>query len=145
MRAGAGVVQDVDRGVKLIAACAAEGVPAGLNKLGVLLENGEIPGEPAEPAMAYRSYSASAAQGNALGLFCKGYALVNGVGVEPDEAEAFRAWEAAAALAPNDGSEEAAFWLWSYGKKSESYLKLAADLDFPPAVEALESLSVPGP
>ena len=55
--------------------------------------------------------------------------------------------DAAASLAPNDGAEEAAFHLWleqdrlSAARRKElrpdRYLRLAAELEFPPALAAM--------
>ena len=102
-------------GLALICAAAAAGNPVGLVKLGVLLDEGELPGgkRPGDAMLSSECFAAAAAQGSALGLFNHGWALLNGVGIRRQPEAALQAWHRAARLSPDDGSEEAAFHIFN--------------------------------
>lgn len=89
--------------------------------------------------------------GNAIGLFNLGWLLFNSKDKalrNPDRGEV--CWRQAIAVAPLDGSEEAALHLYlrvncdQGGKQGLEYLKLAADLGSPEAVEMMRQIDLPG-
>ena len=143
VRRGVGAAQDEEVGVALIEAAAAAGSPVGLSKLGALYEEGEG-GYPEDLWQAARCFEQAAATGSALGLFNHGWALVHGKGVARDVPRGFEAWRAAAALAPDDGSEEAAYYLYEERglladgewdrSQAVACLRLSASLGFDKAV-----------
>lgn len=148
VRRGAGVARDEAAGVALIQAAAAAGSPCGLCKLGVLHDEGELPGEYAHPTEGARLFARAAEGGSsALGLFHHGWALVHGIGTARDFEAGMRAWRAAADLAPDDGAEEAAYHLFKERRqlppplrkelRPDEALRLSAALEFEPAVKAL--------
>ncbi|KAJ1487541.1 hypothetical protein T484DRAFT_1888900 [Baffinella frigidus] len=136
VRKGGGCGRDEVVGVALIEACARADVPVGLNKLGGLWESGDHYGY-ADCARAFKCFEKAAEAGSALGLFNVGHALFYGIGVAPDAQRAAECWRAAAARAPDDGAEEAAFELYrhSLGEDTRGMLRLAAALEHPSAVE----------
>ena len=118
----------------------------GLCKLGVLYDSGES-GLPRDATRAYDLFERAAASGSALGLFNHGWALVHGVGAPRDVDRGLAQWAAAARRAPDDGAEEASFFLWAErGRmdreqraryRPDACLRLSASLGFEPAVEEL--------
>ena len=145
VRSGRGAERDETAGIAIIRAMAAAGAPVGLTKLGVLHDEGLLPGEPADTRRAAELFARAAEErDNAVALFNHGWGLVHGEG---DVDGGFEAWRAAASLAPNDGAEEAAYHLWleqdrlSAARRKElrpdRYLRLAAELEFPPALAAM--------
>ena len=82
-------------------------------------------------------FAAAAEAGSALGLFNVGHALFYGVGVAPDAQRAAECWRAAAARAPDDGADEAAFELYRHRLAGDprSMLALATALGHAPAVK----------
>jgi len=148
VRRGAGVAQDEAAGVALIEAAAAAGSPCGLCKLGVLHDEGTLPGGSAHPTEGARLFARAAeGGGSALGLFHHGWALVHGIGAARDVEAGMRAWRAATDLAPDDGAEEAAYHLYKEQRqlpppvrkllRPDDALRLSAALEFEPAVKAL--------
>ena len=158
IRRGVGAEREEATGLLLIRAAAAVGSPAGLNKLGVLYEEGcgmggydgpEGGGIAIDPTMAAKCYEQSAAAGSALGLFYHGWSLFHGVGTARNELAGLEAWKASAAKAPDDGSEEAAYQLWEEHARQQRpttkrrdlepthWLRLAAQLQHAPAVDEL--------
>ena len=141
VRRGVGAEQDEATGRTLIEAAAAAGSPVGLSKLGVLYDEGASGLSP-DSWRAAQCFEAAAARGSALGLFNHGWALLYGIGSARDVQRGLAAWKAAAALAPEDGSEEAAFHLYEeralLPDRAEAviYLKLSHDLGFDKAVKA---------
>ena len=110
VRSGRGAERDEAAGIAIIRAMAAAGAPVGLTKLGVLHDEGLLPGEPADTRRAAELFARAAEErDNAVALFNHGWGLVHGEG---DVDGGFEAWRAAASLAPNDGAEEAAYHLW---------------------------------
>lgn len=147
VRNGVGAEKDALVGLALIRAAAACSVASGLNKLGVLYEEGTLPGGQVDNAAAARLYEQSAATGSALGLFYYGWALYHGVGVGRDEAAGIGHWQKSASRAPDEGADEAAYALWREHVQEQAragldpkevppdqWLELAADLEHPPAV-----------
>ena len=151
MRNGVGAEKDEAIGLYLIRAAAEVGNPSGINKLAVLFEEGRLPDGKVDERRAAELYAESAAAGSVLGRFYLGWALFFGVGVAQDEAQAIVHWEEAAKRAPEEGAEEAAYQLWeehvreqarATGRRKkdvppDSWLKLAAELEHPPAVADL--------
>lgn len=111
VRRGVGAEQDEKTGTALIEAAAAASSPVGLCKLGVLHDEG-LSGFAMDSWRAAQCFEAAAAQGSALGLFNFGFALVHGIGVARDVRRGLAMWAEAVALAPDDGSEEAAYHLY---------------------------------
>ena len=152
VRNGVGAASEEALGIRLIVATAAAQSAAGLNKLGVLHEEGLLPGEAPDARRAAQLFAASAATGNALGLLYHGCGLLRDAasGAE-EEAAAVRALEASANLAPDDGAEEAAYQLWLLRRPSTTtrrgraappprparWLRLAAELGHAAALEAV--------
>mmetsp|Transcript_30205 Transcript_30205/g.98243 ORF Transcript_30205/g.98243 Transcript_30205/m.98243 type:complete len:189 (+) Transcript_30205:199-765(+) len=138
VRTGKGVRdEDVETGVALIKSAAAAGSPFGLCKLAALHETGEHP--ELVSANVYRAaelHRQAAEAPNALGLFNWGYAQMHGYGTVRDVHGAVRSWEGSVALAPADGSEEAAAHLgwhlrdWGELARSQEYLALASELGY---------------
>jgi hypothetical protein len=146
VRRGVGAEQREHVGEALIEAAAAAGSAVGLVKLGVLHDEG-AGGRASDPWRAAQHFAAAAERGSALGSFHHGWALVHGIGVVRDVEAGLDAWEAAAARAPEDGSEEALFHLYGErGRMSEMRravlrpgrcLQTAAALGFDEAVGEL--------
>lgn len=111
IRRGVGAEQNEAVGVRLIEAAASAGSAVGLTKLGALHDEGAS-GYQADSWRAAQCYERVAEQGSALGLFNHGWALVHGIGTARDVERGLEAWWAAMALAPDDGAEEAAFFLY---------------------------------
>ena len=135
--------------MRVIEACAELGVPTGLNKLGALMETGAS-GVVRDAYAAVELYELAAEAsglgyeergGQCLGRFNLGWALVHGEGTVRDRAAGLEQWRKAAAMAPDDGAEEAAYNLYDeLGDTDEGfeYLELSADLGFDPALEKFE-------
>ena len=147
IRRGVGAEQHEVLGVELVRAAAAAGSPVGLTKLGNLHDDGAS-GLAQDSWAAAQCFARAAEPGtSALGLFAHGWSLVYGIGSPRDVENGFAAWAAAAALAPDDGSEEAAFFL--YDERSAmsaaqvkkyrpgAHLRLAASLGYETAVREL--------
>jgi len=149
VRRGVGADQDERAGIACIEAAAAAGSPGGLVKLGSLHDEGALGSGHPGPYAAARLFSRAASQGSALGLFNYGWSLTYGIGAPRDVKRGFAAWRAAAACAPDDGAEEAAFMMYEEQAlltprqkkiiEPDRCLRLAAALEFAPALEALEA------
>jgi TPR repeat protein len=147
VRRGVGAERDEPTGCALIEASAAAGSPVGLTKLGLLYEEGES-GRPVDTWQAVRHFEHAAGLGSAAGRFNYGWALVHGIGVARDVAEGLEQWHTAAALAPEDGAEEAAYHLYEERKlmtpeqhrrmQPVRRLRLAAALGFDRAIARIE-------
>ena len=140
MRRGVGATQDEALGTALIEAAADAGSPVGLSKLGGLFEEGAS-GYPEDAWRAAQCFERAAETGSALGLFNHGWALVHGIGTARDVERGLAQWRKAAARAPDDGSEEAAYYLYeerslltpkmlAQGPSPSTYLQLSATLGF---------------
>jgi hypothetical protein len=142
LRTGTGVQENEDLGIQFIEWCARQGNPTGINKQAALLES-----EDDDYNGALRLYQSCLENENenvtALVLLNLGYSLVNGPGdVSKDVELGEFYWEQAAAMAPDEGSEEAAYFLsQQYDRtdyaESKRWLQLSADLGFPEAVDLL--------
>lgn len=147
LRRGVGAEKHEEVGLTLIQAAAAAGSPAGLVKLGILHDEGES-GLAQDSWAAVQCFERAAADGSsALGLFNHGWALFHGIGTARDVERGLAQMAAAAALAPDDGSEEAAYFLYEERlamseQQVEAYrpgakLRLAASLGYGKAVKEL--------
>lgn len=147
IRRGVGAEQDADSGRALIEAAAAAASPMGLCKLGVLHDEGEA-GLAQDSWEAVRCFEAAAAQGSALGRFHFGWALVHGIGTPRDVPRGLEQWVSAMRSAPEDGAEEAAYYLYEERALIEdpgaydairptACLRLSVALEFDLAVQRL--------
>lgn len=144
LRKGLGVKKkQVELGVQLIEFSAQEGNPTGINKKAALLEELE-----SDEISAYKLYKASYENDNinALLLFNLGWYYMNGLGMDAkDEGLGVDLWRKAANMAPDEGSEESAWFLYEYYKRdepksAEKWLRLAANLGYPEAVDEYDQL-----
>lgn len=132
LRTGTGVKQNVALGLKIIEYCASTGNPTGTNKKGKLLESNQ------DDFGAVQLYEDCLKSGrvNALLLFSLGWCLVNGQGVHrKDTDRGIALWEEAAKKAPDEGSEEAAWYLYEEYKRDDpkeakQWLDLAEELGY---------------
>ena len=132
--------------MSLIEAAAAAGSPVGLTELGVLYDEGAS-GLAQDSWRACQLFEQAAATKSALGLFNHGWSLFHGIGTSRDVEAGLESWAAAVAFAPDDGSEEAAYFLYDERKcMSEAQvakyrpgkcLKLSAALGYEKAVREL--------
>lgn len=147
IRRGVGAERHGEIGLSLIQAAAAADSAVGLTKLGILHDDGEH-GLTQDSWAAAQCFERAAVQGpSALALFNHGWALFHGIGTVRDVERGLTQMEAAAALAPDDGSEEAAFFLYDErlamsAEQVDTYrpgskLRLAASLGFDKAVKEL--------
>jgi len=141
LRTGTGVAQNVALGLRLIEFSASCGNPAGVNKRAALMESN------ADDAGAVRLYEECLVNGraNALLLFNLGWCYFNGVGIErKDTMKGISMWKQAAEMAPDEGSEEAAFHLYEEFTRDDpieasKWVNLAADLGLEEAILAKNS------
>lgn len=139
LRKGIGVKRNVALGIELIEYCALVGNPTGVNKKGALLESND------DGQDAYKLYKACYDSGriNALLLFNLGWCHMYGIGVKKDRIKAISFWEGASSMAPDEGSEEAAWNLYQEykrddPKKAQPWLDLAVDLGYYEALEEIQ-------
>jgi TPR repeat protein len=84
---------------------------------------------------------------NALLLFNLGYCLIHGEGIDHNIEEGEQLWKDAVMLAPEEGSEESAWFLYQqYSERRDSnmakhYLDIAADLGHEDAVVERRKIS----
>jgi TPR repeat protein len=136
LRKGVGVKRNVALGIDLIHYCASVGNPAGTNKKVALLEELENYKEAAD----LLEKCIASGRANALVYFNLGYLLVHqGETNYVDETRGEDSWRQAIKLAPDEGSEEAAYFLSRQPSQTATesirLLQFAADLGFPEAVE----------
>mmetsp|Transcript_1551 Transcript_1551/g.2306 ORF Transcript_1551/g.2306 Transcript_1551/m.2306 type:complete len:159 (+) Transcript_1551:581-1057(+) len=120
-------------GLKLIQYCASKGNPTGVNKQAALLESNED-----DYYGAVQLYESCVKSGriNALLLFNLGWSLVNGQGVDrKDVSRGISLWKEAVSLAPDEGSEEAAWCLYEEYKRddpkeADKWFGIAMDLGY---------------
>lgn len=132
LRKGVGVKRNVALGLKIIAFCASEGNPTGINKQAALLEENH------DDVGAVKLYEKALEQNrvNALLLFNLGWCLVNGQGVKKKDVErGISLWKEAVSLAPDGGSEEAAWFLYEEyirddPKEAKKWLDIAIELGY---------------
>jgi TPR repeat protein len=140
LRTGTGVpTKDVTLGLQLIDYCAQQWNPTGVNKKAALLEADD------DYRGAVDLYTGCLERGNAnaLLLFNLGYCLVHGDGIDKKDVQrGEELWKEAAAMAPDEGSEEASWFLYQqYARDDEReawrWLQLAADLGYEEAESML--------
>jgi hypothetical protein len=138
IRTGTGIpkkFKNIDLGIQIINYCASIGCyPAGINKKAALLEASD------NYIDAVQLYENSILNGriNALLLFNLGWCLINGLGVVNNKKDSFRGiqlWKDAVALAPDQGSEEAAWYLYKEyerdgPKEAQHWYDIAIDLGY---------------
>lgn len=132
LRTGTGVKQNVSLGLKIIDYCASVGNPTGVNKKAALLESNQ------DDFGAVRCYEdcLESDRVNALLLFNLGWCYISGQGVnKKDRDKGISLWKSAAGRAPDEGSEEAGWYLYQEYKRDDPkeanrWLDLAEDLGF---------------
>lgn len=136
LRTGTGVKRNINLGLKLIDFSSSQGNPTGANKKAALLESN------GDDYSAYKLYQQCLDNNrvNALLLFNLGWCYMNGQGVDKDAQKGIQLWKDAAAMAPDEGSEEAAWYIYEYMKRdnpfeSQTWLKLSGDLGYDEALE----------
>lgn len=136
IRTGTGVKKDVALGLKMIEFCALQNNPSGVNKKGRLLEDN---GNDYDAFQLYKE-NYELGRANALLLFNLGWCYMYGQGVHKNTEEGIKMWEKAAALAPDEGAEEASWFLYEHYKRdlpveSEKWITVAADLGYEEAIQ----------
>jgi len=132
LRTETGVDRDEELGAHLIGHCASRYNPTGVNKQAALSD--------ANGAFQLYEECCGREKANALLLFNLGWCLVNGEGVEKrDSARGVGLWREAAAMAPDEGSEEAAWHLYEQYKRDDPrearrWLDLGASLGYDEAI-----------
>mmetsp|Transcript_21657 Transcript_21657/g.32907 ORF Transcript_21657/g.32907 Transcript_21657/m.32907 type:complete len:341 (-) Transcript_21657:473-1495(-) len=136
---GVGACKNVAFGLRCIEYAASVGNPSGVNKKGAIMEsNDDFLGA----MRLYREcYEDDTKRINPLLLFNLGYCLVHGDGTDGDDMEVGeRLWRDAVEMAPEEGSEEAAWFLYQqYSARDDEdtagvFLNVAADLGHQDAV-----------
>ena len=129
---GVGKCKNIALGLRCIEYSASTGNPSGVNKKGALMEAND---DYFNAMKLYREcYEDKSKRTNALLLFNLGYCLIHGDGVDQNTEEGEKLWRDTVALAPEEGSEEAAWFLYQQYldrdnvKEAEHYLDIAADL-----------------
>lgn len=125
-------INTVALGLKAIDFCASVGNPTGVNKQAALLESN------GDDSRAVELYELCWKNGraNALLLFNLGWCLVNGRGVgRVDRARGVSLWKEAVEMAPDEGSEEAAWSLYQEydrddPKEAQRWLDLSEELGY---------------
>jgi TPR repeat protein len=134
---GVGKCKNVALGLRCIEYSASVGNPSGVNKKGAMMESND---DYFGAMKLYREcYENESKRTNALLLFNLGYCLIHGEGVDHDVEEGEKIWRDAVALAPEEGSEEAAWFLYQQylergDRRARHYLDIAADLGLEDAV-----------
>jgi TPR repeat protein len=135
---GVGKCKNIALGLRCIEYSASVGNPSGVNKKGAMMESND---DYFGAMRLYREcYEDESKRTNALLLFNLGYCLIHGDGVDNDVEEGEKIWRYAVVLAPEEGSEEAAWFLYQqYSErvdmeKARHYLDIAADLGLEDAV-----------
>ncbi len=138
---GVGKCKNIALGLRCIEYAASVGNPSGVNKKGAMMESND---DYIGAMKLYREcYQDESKRTNALLLFNLGYCLIHGgEGVDDhgDVQEGEKLWRDAVALAPDEGSEEAAWFLYQqYSERGDvmearHYLDTAADLGLEDAV-----------
>jgi TPR repeat protein len=132
LRTGTGVKQNVALGLKIIEYCASTANPTGVNKRAALLESNQ------DDVGAVQLYEDCVQNDrvNALLLFNLGWCLVNGQGVSRKERDrGISLWKSATRKAPDEGSEEASWYLYEEYKRdnpkeAQRWLYLAEELGY---------------
>jgi len=142
LRTGTGIKRNVSLGLKLIDFCASQGNPTGINKKAALLESND------DDYGALKLYNSCYEEGrvNALLLFNLGWCLYNGRGMDEKNVEkGMQLWKDAAEMAPDEGSEEAGWYLYEDLKRenpkdAKMWLDLAVQLGLEDAITEKASM-----
>ena len=151
LRTGSGIPKKVQKeiiiddavqfGIQLIEYCAQEGNPTGINKKAALYEIQDDADEESAFELYKQSYYENGRY-NALTLFNLGWYYMNGMGnlAKKEEGRGIELWKVAVTMAPDEGSEESAWFLYDYYKRdepkeAEKWLQIAYDLGFPDAID----------
>ena len=136
---GVGKYKSIALGLRCIEYAASIGNPSGVNKKGAMMESND---DYSGAMRLYREcYEDESKRTNALLLFNLGYCLIHGEVVDRDVEEGEKLWRDAVALAPEEGSEEAAWFLYQqYSEigdvvKARQCLDIAASLGLEDAIE----------
>jgi TPR repeat protein len=143
LRTGTGVKRNITLGLQLIEFSANNGNPTGVNKKAALLESDD------DYYGAFDLYNScyESSSVNALMLFNLGWCLYNAQGVDEKNAEkGMQLWKDASQMAPDEGSEEAAWYIYNDLKRenpkaAEVWLDLAVELGLDEAIA--EKASIP--
>jgi len=143
LRTGTGVKRNVTLGLQLIEFSANNGNPTGVNKKAALLESDD------DYYGAFDLYNScyESSSVNALMLFNLGWCLYNAQGVDEKNAKkGMQLWKDASQMAPDEGSEEAAWYIYNdlkreSPKEAEVWLDLAVELGLDEAIA--EKASIP--
>ena len=140
LRTGTGVGKhnkNIALGLKCIEYAASVGNPSGVNKKGAMLESND---DWFNAAHLYEKHCIDkSTRNNALILFNWGYCLVNGNGVERDAQAGETIWKEAVDMAPDEGSEEAAYFLYEQCVRDDigearRWLEISAELGYQEAI-----------
>lgn len=128
LRTGAGVAPNVELGLELIAYTAQQRNPTGINKQAALEEAAD------NYEKAFALYQ-SCPHPNALLLMNLGWSYMEGAGTSKDTLKGIDSWKDAVLLAPDEGSEEAAWFLYQHyrrddPKEAQKWLSIAASLGY---------------
>ena len=143
LRTGTGIKRNETLGLKLIHFCAFQGNPTGINKKAALLES--IDDEYGALELYRNCHNESRI--NALLLFNLGWCLYNGQGTDDKHVKkGMQLWKDAAGMAPDEGSEEACWYLYEDLKREnpkdgEIWLDLAVELGLEDAIAEKASIS----
>jgi len=138
---GVGKHKDIVMGIRCIEHAASVGNPSGINKKAAMLEaNDDWYG-------AFRlykdCYDDDSKRNNALLLFNLGYCLVEGEGTYRAVESGLNLWKDAVSMSPDEGSEEAAWFLHQHyerddAKLARKYLDIAAALGHQEAMDKVD-------
>lgn len=133
LRTGTGVALNEKLGLALISYAANQDNPSGVNKQAALEEAA------GNAKQAFALYQ-SCPEPNALLFMNLGWAYMEGEGAPKDCQMGIDNWKAAVALAPDEGSEEAAWFLYQHyhrgdPKEAQKWLTISASLGYPEALD----------
>jgi TPR repeat protein len=138
LRTGTGVTKNVELGLRLIEYSATQQNPTGVNKKAALEESNS------NYHAAFQLYEKciQTSQPNALLFMNLGWCLMEGEGTLKDVKRGEEMWRKAAEMAPDEGSEEAAWFLYRHylredEKEAQKWLQLAAALGYDEALGML--------
>lgn len=142
---GVGKCKNITLGLRCIEFAASVGNPSGVNKKAALMEAND---DYSTAMKLYREcYEDTSKRINALLLFNLGYCLIHGEGIDHNIEEGEQLWRDAVKLAPEEGSEESAWFLYQqYSERRDSnmakhYLNIAADLGLEDALVERRKIS----
>jgi hypothetical protein len=135
LRTGTGVTKNVELGLRLIEYSATQHNPTGVNKKAALEESNSN----YHAAFQLCEKCMQTSQPNALLFMNLGWCLMEGEGTSKDVKRGEEMWHKAAEMAPDEGSEEAAWFLYRHylredEKEALKWLQLAAALGYDEAL-----------